>query len=206
MDCAAPGARNVLQSRDRARRLVGAVHGVQIGGLRALWRGLYRLCDLHYRSPAEQRGFDSASITSFWAVLGLAAIAAAFAWGPILGRLRGGWGASATIGTVMIGAALPLLWRGPAAAYLSAILFGGSMLAVIAAVTSFARRAAKPHAWTSAIAALTIAFGIGQCIGPVLSGALSDGPSGIRAGLWVSVGILFVGTVIAAFQREPSSD
>lgn len=157
----------------------------------------------HLRSS---EGFDGASITAFWAILGLAAIATAFAWGPVLGRLRGGWGASATIGTVTIGAALPLLWHGPVSAFLSAFLFGGSMLAVIAAVTSFARRAAKPHAWTSAIAALTIAFGIGQCIGPVLSGALSDGPNGIRAGLWVSAAILLLGTVIAAFQPEPSPD
>jgi predicted MFS family arabinose efflux permease len=157
----------------------------------------------HLRSS---EGFDSGSITAFWAILGLAAIVAAFAWGPILGRLRGGWGASATIGTVTIGAALPLLWHGPIGAYLSSILFGGSVLAVIAAVTSFARRAAKPHALTAAIAALTIAFGIGQCIGPLLSGALSDGPNGVRTGLWLSVGILIVATIVAAFQPEPTAD
>lgn len=151
-------------------------------------------------------GFDSGSITAFWAILGLAAVVAAFAWGPILARLKGGWGASATIATVAAGAALPLIWHGPTSAYLSSILFGGSVLAVIAAVTSFARKAAKPHAWTAAIAALTIAFGIGQCIGPLLSGALSDGPNGVRAGLWLSVGILVVASVVAAFQPEPAGD
>jgi predicted MFS family arabinose efflux permease len=151
-------------------------------------------------------GFDSGSITAFWAILGLAAVVAAFAWGPILARLKGGWGASATIATVAAGAALPLIWHGPTSAFLSSILFGGSVLAVIAAVTSFARKAAKPHAWTAAIAALTIAFGIGQCVGPLLSGALSDGPNGIRAGLWLSVGILTVASVVAAFQPEPAGD
>jgi predicted MFS family arabinose efflux permease len=151
-------------------------------------------------------GFDGGSITAFWAILGLAAVAAAFAWGPVLGRLKGGWGASATIATVAAGAVLPLIWHGPSSAYLSAIFFGGSALAVIAAVTSFARRAAKPHAWTAAIAALTIAFGIGQCIGPLLSGALSDGPNGVRAGLWLSVGILVVASVVATFQPEPAGD
>jgi predicted MFS family arabinose efflux permease len=151
-------------------------------------------------------GFDSGSITAFWSILGLAAVVAAFAWGPILARLKGGWGASATIATVAAGAALPLIWHGPTSAYLSAILFGGSALAVIAAVTSFARKAAKPHAWTAAIAALTIAFGIGQCVGPLLTGALSDGPNGVRAGLWLSVGILTVASVVAAFQPEPAGD
>ncbi len=70
-------------------------------------------------------------------------------------------------------------------------------------MTSFVRRAAKPHAWTAAIAALTIAFSISQCVGPVLSGALSDGSNGIRASLWLSVGIMIAATFIAAFQPEP---
>jgi predicted MFS family arabinose efflux permease len=151
----------------------------------------------------SSEGFDTNSVTAFWTILGVSTVAAAFAWGPILGRLKGGHGAAATISIVTVGAALPLLWPTPTGAYLSAILFGGSFLAVIAAVTSFARRAAKPHAWTAAIGALTISFGIGQCIGPVLSGALSDGANGIRSGLWLSVGILITATIIAAFQPEP---
>ena len=57
-------------------------------------------------------------------------------------------------------------------------------------MASFARRALKPHAVTGAIGTLTVVFGIGQCIGPVLSGALADGPSGLKAGLWLSVGDL----------------
>jgi predicted MFS family arabinose efflux permease len=152
----------------------------------------------------SDEGFTGAGITRFWSIFGLASVAAAFAWGPILGRLKGGWGTAATLSVVTIGTAVPLLWSAPAGAYLSAILFGGSVLAVVAAVTSFARRAAKPHAWTAAIAALTVAFGLGQCIGPVLSGALSDGPSGLRAGLWLSVGILAAAAVVAALQREPA--
>jgi predicted MFS family arabinose efflux permease len=151
----------------------------------------------------SEEGFSSAGITRFWSILGLASVIAAFAWGPILGRLKGGWGTAATLGVVTIGAAVPMIWGGAVGAYLSAILFGGSFLAVLAAVTSFARRAAKPHAWTAAIAALTIAFGLGQCIGPLLSGALSDGPSGLRAGLWLSVGILALATLVAMLQPEP---
>jgi predicted MFS family arabinose efflux permease len=148
---------------------------------------------------------SSAVVSAFWALLGLSSIVAAFAWGPVLGRLKGGRGAAATIGTVTIGAALPLAWGGVAGAFVSAILFGGSFLAVVTAVTSFARRAARPHAWTSVIATLTVAFGMGQSIGPVLSGAFSDGPGGVRAGLWLSVAILAVASLVALMQREPEN-
>jgi predicted MFS family arabinose efflux permease len=148
-------------------------------------------------------GFSDGFVSVFWAALGLSTVAGAFAWGPLLGRLKGGWGATVTIGVVTLGAGLPLVCRGVAGAIVSAILFGGSFLAVVAAVTAFARRAARPHAWTAAIGALTVAFGLGQCIGPVLSGALSDGPAGVRAGLLLSVAILATGAVVAIFQREP---
>lgn len=151
-------------------------------------------------------GFTSGSIVAFWSVMGLAAVAAAFVWGPALGRLRGGWGAAATMSVMTVGTALPVVWPVPAVAYLSALAFGGSFLAVLAAVSSFARRSVEPHALTAAIAALTIAFGIGQCIGPVLSGALSDGPDGVRTGLWLSVGILVAGILMAILQREPKNE
>ncbi|MEJ2632284.1 MAG: YbfB/YjiJ family MFS transporter [Acidihalobacter sp.] len=154
-----------------------------------------------YLRSAEQ--FSGFEISAFWAVLGIAAILAAFAWGPVLGRLKGGWGTTATVGVVTLGAAMPLIYGGIAGAFLSAILFGGSFLAVVAAVSSFGRRVAPPHAWTAVIGALTVAFGIGQSIGPVLSGMLSDGSGGVATGLWVSVAILAVACVVAATQPEP---
>ena len=152
----------------------------------------------------DEQGFNPQQVAVFWSVVGLAAVVAAFVWGPILARLGGGWGTAVTVAVVAVGAAVPLCCDGAIAAYVSAVLFGGSFLAVIAAVTPFARRAAQPHALTSVIGALTIAFGLGQCIGPVLSGALADGANGIRNGLWLSVGVLIVASVVAAFQPEPS--
>jgi predicted MFS family arabinose efflux permease len=146
--------------------------------------------------------FSPPEIAFFWALLGCAAIAGVFVWSPILSRLKGGRGAAAVIAAVTLGAALPLVSSGRPVAYLSALIFGGSFLSTITAVTSFARRAAPPEAWTRAIAALTVAFGIGQCVGPVLSGYLSDGPNGVRAGLEISAAILLAAAVLISFQRE----
>ena len=146
--------------------------------------------------------FSPQEISYFWALLGCAAMAGVFVWGPVLARLKGGHGAAAVIAAVTLGAALPLMSSGRAVAYLSAALFGGSFLSTITAVTSFARRAAPPAAWTKAIAALTVAFGTGQCIGPLLSGYISDGPDGVRAGLEISAAILLAAAVVISFQRE----
>ena len=43
---------------------------------------------------------------------------------------------------------------------------------------------------------------LGQCVGPALSGYLSDGPEGVRTGLEVSAAILLASAMVIAFQRE----
>jgi hypothetical protein len=74
---------------------------------------------------------------------------------------------------------------------------------VATAVTAVARRAVPAHAITAAVGALTVAFALGQCAGPILAGLLSDGPSGVRAGLAVSTAVLAAAVLVAVTQREP---
>lgn len=151
-------------------------------------------------------GAGAGEVSVFWVLLGAAAIGGGYGWGPALGRLRGGRGPAVVLAVVTVGALLPLLSGSAAAAYGSALLFGATFLAVVTAVTATARRALPAHQWTPAIATLTIAFALGQCLGPVLAGALADSATGVRAGLTVSVGILIVGTLLALAQphREPA--
>lgn len=149
------------------------------------------------------QGAGTVELSGFWVTLGLAAIGSTFAWGPLLARLRGGRGIALATAVVTLGAAIPLLSGSIGGAFASAVLFGGSFLAVPTAVTAFARRTHNPHHWTIAIAALTVAFAVGQCLGPVLAGVLSDGPGGVRAGLTLSVLILAAGALLAVVQHQP---
>ena len=104
---------------------------------------------------------------------------------------------------VTVGAALPLVDLSLAMMLLSAALFGCAFLAVVAAVSAVARQIAPPNVWTAAIGGLTIAVSIGQSLGPVLVGVLSDGSGWLKTGLAISACILVFGTICAAFQREP---
>ena len=147
-------------------------------------------------------GMGPGGITTFWVVLGVASILGSLAWARLIARLPGGWGLSVVIVVVSIGALLPLLSHSPEAAMGSALLFGGSFLSVVTAVTAVARRSLDPHHWTPAIAGLTVAFALGQCLGPVLAGVLSDGPAGLSLGLTLSVGVLLVAALVAVAQRH----
>ncbi|MHB8244644.1 MAG: YbfB/YjiJ family MFS transporter [Acidimicrobiales bacterium] len=147
-------------------------------------------------------GAGTGEITAFWAVLGAASILGALGWVRPIARLRGGFGTGAVLAVVAAGAMLPLLSRSAPAAMASAVLFGGSFLAVVTSVTAVARRSLQPHHWTPAIAALTVAFAGGQCLGPVLTGVLSEGSAGLRVGLGLSAGLLVAAALIALGQRH----
>ena len=148
-------------------------------------------------------GATETQTAAFWAILGAAAVVAAFVWGPILARLPAGRGVFVVLLVVLLGAILPLAASGASAAFASAALFGGSFLAVVTAVTHVARQATPPGSWTRVIGALTVAFALGQCLGPVLAGALSDSASGLRAGMLLSVVLLAGAAVLALRQRDP---
>ncbi len=147
--------------------------------------------------------FGTADVTLFWACVGVAATFAGLIWGPLLARLSGGKGVAVANAVVMLGAILPVLIDAQPAVYISAILFGGSFLIVPTSVTAFARKATPPRSWTAAIAMLTVVFAIGQCVGPWLSGVVSDARYGLSGGLLLSGAILAAAALTALLQREP---
>jgi predicted MFS family arabinose efflux permease len=149
----------------------------------------------------RQQGTPTATITLFWSVLGLAALIGVVAWRPLLDRLRAARGLALINATLVVGAALPLISASPLSAYASAVLFGASFLAAPTAVTELVRREMPASAWTGGIAALTIAFAIGQCGGPALAGALSDA-AGTRAGLAVAAIALGATAITSLMQRD----
>ena len=73
-------------------------------------------------------------------------------------------------------------------------------------VTTVARRNLPMHQWTAALGALTVAFGLGQSVGPLLGGWLSDGGGGVRFGLILSAAILGIGILTALAQEEHRED
>jgi predicted MFS family arabinose efflux permease len=143
------------------------------------------------------------AIAGFWAVLGAAGVVTGFAWGPVLNALRGGHGLAAVLALTTLGALLPPALSGSRTAdYVSAVCFGGSFLAVVTAVTNLTRRGLPPAQVPAGIAIATVCFSVGQAVGPVLAGALSQGASGTRAGLWLGVAFLGAASVVAMVQEE----
>jgi MFS family permease len=84
----------------------------------------------------------------------------------------------------------------------SAIVFGVSSFAIVGSTTAFVRFNSPPEAWPNGIAVMTIAFGIGQILGPTVVGAISDTFGSLSYALNASALLLAFGAIAAAFQRR----
>lgn len=149
-------------------------------------------------------GMTGPVIAGFWAVVGLAAAASGLVWGPLLGRLGGSRGMAVVMVVLAAGTVLPVVLGGPVAAYLSGAVVGGSFLAVVTAVSIAVREALPQPHWTAGIAFATIAFGLGQTVGPTLTGWVSDLSADLGTGLLLSGAILVVGAALALGQPQRS--
>ena len=83
----------------------------------------------------------------------------------------------------------------------SALLFGASFFMVPTSTTTFGRKNLPEALWGPSLALFTTIFSLGQIIGPVAGGAISDWSGGTTEGIAAGGAILFLGTVLGAMQR-----
>ena len=146
-------------------------------------------------------GAGTALVAASWAIMGTAVMVSSPLWRPVLGRATGGGAIALTMAATGAGAALPVVAPGVAGFLASAALFGASFFMVPASVTAFSRTNLAERHWGPAIALFTVVFAIGQIIGPVAAGWLSDRTGGTGAGLAFGAGILLLGALVALAQR-----
>jgi len=148
-----------------------------------------------------RNGGGAAYAATFWVVLGLASVLGTLLWGPVIAAVGMRRASSVVAIVVLIGTLPVLLSPTVTAAFLSAVLFGASFMAGPTAVTVIVRKLVAPQMWTAALAALTVVFAIGQAVGPVLSGIVSDATGSVAAGLWVSPVLLIAAALFAPLQK-----
>ncbi len=147
-------------------------------------------------------GGGASAQAAFWSLIGLSAFATPWVFRRVLGLDRGGIATAIILGVNATGASLPLFGHSVGLLALSAVVFGVAFFAVVASTTAFVRLNYPPAAWPTAIAAMTICFGVGQTLGPIVVGALTDALGSLSYALNVSAAMLVLGAIAAAFQRK----
>ena len=138
----------------------------------------------------------------FWSLIGMSAFATPWVWRRALALDRGGLATTIILGMNALGAALPILGHSPILLVISALVFGVAFFAVVGSTTAFVRFNYPAQDWPGGIAAMTIAFGIGQTLGPIAVGAITDALGSLSYALNVSTAMLVLGAVLAAFQGK----
>jgi predicted MFS family arabinose efflux permease len=146
-------------------------------------------------------GGGAAAQSAFWCLIGCSAFVTPWVWRRVMALDRGGLSTTIILSVNAIGAALPLLGLSPAMLAISALVFGVSFFAVVASTTAFVRFNYPQSGWPGAIAAMTISFGIGQTLGPLIVGAITDAIGSLSSALAISAATLALGAALSAFQR-----
>jgi predicted MFS family arabinose efflux permease len=149
-------------------------------------------------------GGGAAAQSAFWCLIGASAFVTPWVWRRVLAHNNGGSSTAIILAVNAIGAGLPLFGHSVALLAISALVFGVSFFAVVGSTTAFVRFNYPPAAWPTAIAALTISFGIGQTLGPVVTGAITDALGSLSYALNAGAAMLALGAILAAFQKKLS--
>ncbi len=147
-------------------------------------------------------GGGAAAQSIFWSLIGVSAFVTPWVWRRVLALDRGGLTTTIILGVNAIGAALPIFGHSPLLLALSALIFGVAFFAVVGSTTAFVRFNYSPANWPTGIAAMTISFGIGQTLGPIVVGAITDAMGSLSVALNVSAAMLALGAVLSAFQGK----
>lgn len=145
-------------------------------------------------------GGGAAAQSAFWSLIGVSAFVTPWVWSRVLAFDRGGLSTAVILGVNALGAGLPLFGHSALLLAVSALVFGVAFFAVVGSTTAFVRFNYPPSAWPKGIAAMTIAFGIGQTLGPIAVGAVTDAFGNLSYALNASAAMLAVGAIAAAFQ------
>jgi predicted MFS family arabinose efflux permease len=147
-------------------------------------------------------GGGGAAQSAFWSLIGVSAFVTPWVWRRVLAFNRGGLSTAIILGVNALGASLPLFGHSAALLAISALMFGVAFFAVVGSTTAFVRYNYPPSAWPKGIAAMTIAFGIGQTLGPIAVGAVTDALGSLSYALNVSAAMLAAGAIASAFQGK----
>lgn len=155
----------------------------------------------------KQQGSSPGTVAVFFIVLGVACMAGTlFVWGYVLHRLHSRIAPAVVSFVVALGILPVLLIPGIVGAFASAVVFGIGFMAGPAVVTIIVQRTLPQPIWTASIALLTVAFSLGQALGPVLSGIIADGTWGISGGFWLSFALLVVASVMVVLCPHPATE
>jgi MFS family permease len=151
----------------------------------------------------NEMGYTEAWAGGLWATVGGLSIFCGVIWGSISDRIGRGKGAALAylvLGTSYIVYALIKTDTG---FYLSAFLFGLTAWSIPTIMAATAGDFVGPRLAPAGLGFITLFFGLGQSLGPVLGGYLADVSHSFTLPFLIAGGISFVGMIFSFYLKSP---
>ena len=158
--------------------------------------GLGYIVTATYLPTLVKTAFPDLDPAHVWAVFGLGAAPSCYLWHRVHERL----GTRSTLRLNLIiqacGVALPVVFSSGPGYLLSALLVGGTFMGTVTIAMPAAQRAAR-QSGTNLLATMTLAYGIGQIIGPLLADGLYALSHTFNSSLLSAAAALVIATFIS---------
>ena len=151
-----------------------------------------------FGAALEEEGFDRAHVANLYSLFGLAAVFSAVSLGRISDRTGRRPILIGALVAMSAASGLVVLGREPFAT-IAAIVFGAASFTFPVLVTAYLSDHLKDRAFSNALGALTLIYGISLIIGPAVSGTIGDSTLGFDAVFLALAGIAVVGAAVARF-------
>ncbi|GGH31642.1 YbfB/YjiJ family MFS transporter [Acinetobacter courvalinii] len=136
-----------------------------------------------------------------WAIFGLGAIPSCFFWHYLHDRLGTRVALSSNLGLQAIGVVLPIIIPTAWGYLLSALLVGGTFMGTVTIAMPVAQRITR-QSKTNLIAIMTVVYGLGQIIGPIIANTLFSMYHTLDSSLITAATALLIATLISLKSAE----
>lgn len=152
----------------------------------------------------QEHGFSQREAGFFWVIVGACSMLSGPPFGALSDRAGRGIGLATVfalhgLSYVAISQSLPL-WG----VYASVILFGVAAFAIPGIMVAAVGDYLPPTEAASVFGTLTVAFGIGQAVGPVVAGAIAERTGGFSAAFVLAAVLAAVGLALSLALRPPA--
>lgn len=161
-------------------------------------------------------GFTGNSIDYFYGLVGAFMMLSSKIWSKLLDQKKDGYVLGSVAMVLTIACFIPAMisvfgdtkhlanWQ-LIAIFISPMLFGSSMVSAVSATTAFVKHNLPPEDWVYGIRVFTIAFAVGQILGPFLVGLISDLTGSLGIGLLFSCLIMLISSLTGYRQKALAS-
>lgn len=149
------------------------------------------------------RALPDARTVEFWTwmIVGIAGAPSNWFWTRVAQRVGVYRAIVAAFLLEAIGVALVAIGQHAIALYVGAALLGGTFMAITALGLATAR-ALAPERPDQTIARMTVAFSVGQIVGPAIAGWLAERTGSFAAPSWLAVAALLAGATLATLAAR----